>query len=115
MSQGPINFGNIGDVDMYPEQTGALMRGLSDAAEPFEGARAKNNPIIAAGEEAARTDYSELAKTFRANYNASVDQINELSAMVAKIFEAAGANGTQIVSEYVAHSEREVQRMRRLE
>ncbi|WBQ08438.1 hypothetical protein [Kribbella sp. CA-293567] len=115
MSQGPINFGNVGDVDMFPEQTGGLMRRLTAAPEPFSEGLARNNPIIAAGEEEARTDYSELAKTFRANYNASVDQINELSSQVAKIFEGAGANGNQIVSEYVAHSQRDVERLRRLE
>ncbi|TWD81327.1 hypothetical protein FB561_2439 [Kribbella amoyensis] len=115
MSQGPINFGGVGDIDMHPEQTGALTRRLHDAGAVFGREVPAAEGSINAGEQEADTGFDTLSKNFRAAYNASEPQLDQLNRTVQRLLEDLGNGGTRIVAEYVQQAEQDAARMRSLE
>ncbi|MEV8378402.1 hypothetical protein AB0P21_37030 [Kribbella sp. NPDC056861] len=115
MSQGPINFGGIGDIDMYTEETSALLRRLYESGKPFGDALPGATGTIEAGEREADTGFDTLSTNFRASYNASDEQLKQLSKNVKPLLEHMGTQGAKIVAEYIQHAADDAARMRSLE
>jgi hypothetical protein len=115
MSQGPINFGGVGDIDMYPEETGEQLRRLHDSGAVFGNVRPGAEGAIRAGEQEANTGFDTLSVNFRASYEAGRPQLEQLSANVQPLLEEMGIRGATIVAEYIRHAEDDAARMRSLE
>ncbi|MFF1817241.1 hypothetical protein ACFVWG_08085 [Kribbella sp. NPDC058245] len=114
MSHGPINFGGIGDIDMYPDQTGALMRRLEAAGVAFGSQLPTLLQTINRGEQEANTGFDTLSKNFRLNYNASANQLKTLTGNVQPMLVRIATEGIRVVAEYVQHAENEAATMRRV-
>jgi hypothetical protein len=115
MSQGPINIGGVGDIEIHPEETEALMRRLHDAGAIFGRLVPPAEAVIASGEQEANTGFDTLSTAFRNAYNASDDQLKQLFGSVQPLFEDLGNRGSEIVVGYVQQAERDAARMRSLE
>lgn len=114
MSQG-INFGGVGDVDMYPEETNAAVAGIADAGKIIGTAWAAAGPAIAADETKVGTGLDDLSAGFRQRYNAIKPQLEKVAQEAEQNFQAMGANGNKIVLLYMEMTNQQVDRLRRLE
>jgi hypothetical protein len=115
MSPGPINFGGVGDIDMYPDETGAILRQLYDSAASFRDALPAATAAITSGEQEANTGFDTLSVNFRASYGAGELQLEQLSKNVQPLVEHLGIAGAKIVAEYIQHADEDAARMRSLE
>ena len=115
MSNGPINFGGVGDIDMYPDETDALMRQVCDAGALFGQTKSAATAAIEQGEQEANTGYDTLSVNFRASYGAGEVQLKQLSENVQPLMEHMGSSGAKIVQEYIKHADEDAARMRSLE
>jgi hypothetical protein len=115
MNHGPINFGGVGDIDMFPDETGAQMRRLFDAGKIFGDALPAANAAIDKGEQEANTGFDTLSVDFRASYKAYETELDKLSPGIQPMVENLGSSGTRIVGEYLQHADEDAARMRSLE
>jgi len=115
MSQGPINLGGAGDIDIYPEETRALMRRLQQSGVAFGDKWSTLAQSIGAGEQEANTGFDTLSVRFRAQYNPAKPDLEKLSTNVRPNLIRLGAGGNKIIEKYVAAAARDVTRMRSLE
>jgi hypothetical protein len=111
----PINFGGVGDVDMYPAETNAVVAGIADAGRIIGTAWAAAAPAIAADEALVGTGLDDLSAGFRQRYNAIKPQLEKVAQEAEQNFQAMGANGNKIVLMYLEMTNQQVDRLRRLE
>jgi hypothetical protein len=112
MSQGPINFGGVGDIDMFPEETRAAMRRLQQAGTDFGSRWSILSAAILTGEQESTTGFDSLSKRFRETYNPAKPPIQEASDAAGANVGGIGTNGTVIVGKYLESAERDAARMR---
>lgn len=115
MSQGPINIGGVGDIEIYPEQTEALMRRLHATGATFGRQVPPAEVAIEVGEQEANTGFDKLSSDFRAAYNASEPQLKQLNRAVRPLLQEMADRGSEIVAQYVQQAEQDAARMRSLE
>jgi hypothetical protein len=115
MSQGPINFGDVGDIDMWPDETGALMRRFQAAGRAFADQLPAAQRAIDDGEKEANTGFDTLSKNFRASYNAGELDLETLSKNVQPLLDRMGALGLASVGKYVEQAARDAARMKALD
>jgi hypothetical protein len=111
----PINFGGVGDIDMYPAETNNAVIGIAEAGKIIADAWAAAGPALAADEAKVGTGLDDLSAVFRANYNATKPQLEQIATEAPANFEAMGANGNKIVLEYMQLTQQQVERLRRLQ
>lgn len=112
MSQGPINFGGVGDIDMYPEETRAVMQRLQQAGTDFGSRWSLLSAAIRVGELGSTTGFDTLSTRFRETYNPAKPPIQEASDATANNVGGLGTQGSGIVGKYVEAAARDVARMR---
>ncbi|MEV6283159.1 hypothetical protein [Kribbella sp. NPDC051770] len=112
MSQGPINFGGVGDIDMYPEQTREAMRRLEKAGTDFGTRWSLLSAAIRVGELGSTTGFDTLSVRFRETYNPAKPPIQEASDAASGNVGGMGRQGGVIVGKYVESAQRDVARMR---
>ncbi len=112
MSQGPINFGGVGDIDMYPEETRAAMRRLQQAGTDFGSRWSLLSAAIRVGELGSTTGFDTLSTRFRETYNPAKPPIQQASDAASGNVGGMGSQGSDMVGKYVEAAERDVARMR---
>lgn len=111
----PINFGGVGDIDMYPAETNDAVCGIADAGKIIGDAWAAAGPALATDEGKVGGGVDDLSAAFRANYNAMKPQLEQIATEAPANFEAMGANGNKIVIEYMQLTQQQVDRLRRIQ
>ncbi|ADB29884.1 hypothetical protein Kfla_0765 [Kribbella flavida DSM 17836] len=111
----PINLGGVGDIDIYPAETQALLQQIQQAGATFAARWAALGPAIAEDETKVGTGFDDLSTAFRNQYNELAPKLAELSNNVEGSFERMGASGHRIVAEYLELSQHQVDQMRTLE
>ena len=114
MSQGPINFGGVGDIDMYPDETREAMRRLQQAGTDFGLRWSLLSAAIRVGELGSSTGFDTLSTRFRETYNPAKPPIQEASDAASTNVGGMGSQGGDIVGKYVESAARDVARMRSL-
>ncbi|GAB3813043.1 hypothetical protein [Kribbella italica] len=112
MSEGPINFGGAGDIDMLPTEARAAMRRLQQAGTAFGNRWTVLSTAIRTGELEANTGFDTLSKGFRDAYNPAKEPIQQASDATGGAVGGLGAQGNQIVGQYVQSAQRDAARMR---
>lgn len=111
----PISFSPSGDIDMYPAETNAAVAGIADAGRIIGAAWAAAGPALAADEALVGTGLDDLSAKFREQYNAAKPSLEKVATEAEGNFLAMGANGNQIVMQYLEMSHQQTDRLRRLE
>ncbi|MDX6240439.1 MAG: hypothetical protein QOG10_5259 [Kribbellaceae bacterium] len=115
MSPQPIDIGGIGDIAMFPDETRAAFRKISESGRPF-GARWKvAGPALEHDEQLVNTGFDDLSTTFRKQYNALKPMLVNVADHVQENFERMGTDGNDIVDRYLELTQQQVDRMRSLE
>jgi hypothetical protein len=110
----PINFGGVGDVDMYPAETNDSMIGIAEAGKVVGDAWAAAAPALLADEAKVGGGLDDLSTNFRKQYAVLKPQLEKAVGEAPANFEAMGANGNQIVLQYMELTHQQIDRLRRL-
>lgn len=111
----PINFGGIGDVDMDPGPTNAAVARIADAGQVIGDAWRSAAGELAALEGKVGGGIDDLSTGFRERYKGMKPSLEQVASGAQENFQAMGANGNQIVLEYMKLTQQQVDRLRRLE
>jgi hypothetical protein len=111
----PINFGSVGDMDMFPAETAAAVREIYEAGKIIGDEWRKRGPEIAFDEGKVNTGFDELSTIFREQYNARKPMLEKVANQAQDDFEKMGTAGNDIVVRYLELTQQQVDRMRSLE
>lgn len=114
MSPQPINFGGVGDIDMWPAETNEAVLGIAEAGRVVADAWAAAEPAIAADVLEVGTGLDDLSAGFRRRYNEMAPQLAQIAREAPANFEAMGLNGHQIVVQYMQLTDQQIDQLRRL-
>ncbi|MEV5961953.1 hypothetical protein AB0L70_09335 [Kribbella sp. NPDC051952] len=107
MSPQPVNFGGIGDIDMYPDDTFRASQQIYQAGGLFGSKWPGLLKAIDDDEQVVSTGFDELSVAYRAAYNAYKEVVPKQAAEVApKLYKTADA-GRRGVVEYLQLSEQD--------
>lgn len=112
---GPINFGGVGDIDMFPAETQAAIRRIAQAGNVVADTWAEVAPRIAADEAKVGTGFDDMSAAFREVYNLLKPQLVKLAEKVPENFEQMARTGNDIVDRYLRLTQQQVDRMRSVE
>jgi hypothetical protein len=110
----PINFGGVGDIDMWPAETNDAMVGIAEAGRFIAEAWATAGPAIAADALAVGGGLDDLSVNFRKHINEQGPKLEQVAVEAPANFEAMGANGNQIVMQYMQLTHQQIDMLRRL-
>ena len=111
----PINFGGVGDVDMYPTETNDSMVGIAGAGKAVGDAWAAAAPALLADEGKVGGGLDDLSTNFRRQYEVLKPQLEQAVSEAPENFRNMGVGGNRIVLEYMELTRQQVDRLRRLE
>jgi hypothetical protein len=111
----PINFGGVGDIDMFPDETHAAVRKIYEAGRIIGDEWEKRGPEIAVDEGKVNTGFDDLSTGFRERYNALKPMLEKVASQAQQDFENMGTAGNDIVVRYLELTQQQVGRMRSLE
>lgn len=104
----PVNFGNAGDVDMYPAETYAAAKAISEAGRLIRDAWREAAPALEEDEQKIGTGFDDLSAGFRKRYTELKPQLEKVATEAAANFETMGSNGINGVKLYLQLTHQQV-------
>ncbi|MEU4193260.1 hypothetical protein AB0E69_15290 [Kribbella sp. NPDC026611] len=107
MSPQPVNFGGVGDIEMYPDDTFRAAQVIYQAGTIFGNAFPGLLAAIDHDEQVVSTGFDALSIAYRDAYNKYKEVVPKRAAQVAPDLYDAGNRGRLGVTKYLQLSEQE--------